>query len=188
MVLLNSGVVCWGEGDKGQLGDGTRNSSQTPVKADFLGAVTITAGYKHTCSVDVLGDLYCWGENNDGQLGVGDMVERPVPTAVTSLSLVSGVSAGEQHTCAWLSGGGAWCWGEGSDGRLGDGTPNNSNVPVAVVGLTNVDHVSANTSQDGGGHSCVVTSNHEARCWGNNDDGQLGDGTLIDRWTPVPVN
>ncbi|WP_416208860.1 RCC1 domain-containing protein [Chloroflexus sp.] len=56
-------------------------------------------------------------------------------------------------------------------------------TPIAVSGLTGAVAIAA-----GSAHTCAVLANGSARCWGNNDNGQLGNGTTTDRLTPVAVS
>lgn len=89
-------------------------------------------------------------------------------------------------TCAVTTGGQVVCWGDNSTGQLGIGVAGAdevSRVPVLVKGLAGVDQLSSST----GGHVCARRSSGQVLCWGNNPDGQLGDGTLKRRTVPVPV-
>ena len=83
------------------------------------------------------------------------------------------VSAGFYHTCAVKTDHTLWCWGDNSGSRLGDGTTAASPVPVQVSGqATDWAAVSASDA-----HTCAVKTDHTLWCWGDNRDGELGDGT-----------
>ena len=81
------------------------------------------------------------------------------------------------------SGGAAKCWGNNGDGELGDGTTTNRTTPTDVIGLAS--GVTASTA--GFRHTCALTSAGDVKCWGDNDSGQLGDGTNEARTTPMDV-
>jgi len=95
----------------------------------------------------------------------------------------SKVVAGEYHTCALTAAGGVKCWGSNSRGQLGDNSNANRLMPVDVSGLAS--GVSAIVA--GGYHTCALTTAGGVKCWGGNDNGQLGDNSGVDRWTPVDV-
>jgi hypothetical protein len=96
---------------------------------------------------------------------------------------VSAIAAGDVHTCARTTEGGVKCWGWNFYGQLGDGTTTKRHRPVNVSGL--VSGVSAITA--GGAHTCARTAGGGVKCWGDNEYGQLGDGTTTTRLTPVNV-
>jgi hypothetical protein len=96
---------------------------------------------------------------------------------------VSSVSVGAVHACVRTTGGAAKCWGYNDVGMLGDGTRTDSLQPVTVDGLgSGVADVQAVWD-----HSCALLDNGGVMCWGHNGDGELGDGSLIKRLTPVYV-
>jgi alpha-tubulin suppressor-like RCC1 family protein len=185
-LLSGGGVKCWGENESGQLGDGTTTGRSKPVDVFGLDSdvIEITAGWAHTCARLSGGGVKCWGGNMFGQLGDGTTEDRPAPVDVIGLeSDVSAISAGIYHTCALLTSGGVQCWGSNSGGALGDGTYDNHLTPVDVSGLAS--GVTAITT--GGGHACALLSSGGVKCWGANESGQLGDGSLSNRNTPVDV-
>lgn len=125
--------------------------------------------------------LSTWGYNDTGQLGTGNVgTDALSPTAVDHSGALAGktasaISAGGQHTCAVVEGQ-AYCWGYNLDGTLGDGTTTDQPTPAAVdtSGVLNgrtVTDISA-----GGSHTCVIADG-AAFCWGNNDSGEVGNGT-----------
>ncbi len=186
VLTAAGGVKCWGNNHDGQLGDGTETDRGAPVDVAGLtsGATTIAAGSRHTCAVATAGRVVCWGNNHDGQLGDGTKVDRNKPEDVVGLmNKATALAAGERHTCAVTTSGGVKCWGNNHDGELGDGTRIDRITPLDVVGLTS--GVQAITV--GWRHTCALTAAGGVKCWGNNHDGQLGDGTEIDRLTPVDV-
>ncbi len=104
------------------------------------------------------------------------------------LTGVTAVTAGGGHTCVVTTAGGVKCWGRNLSGQLGDGTTTSKSFPVDVLGLASgVAAVDAG-GDSGVGHTCVVTTAGGAKCWGSNFCQQLGDGTAINRSTPVDVS
>jgi alpha-tubulin suppressor-like RCC1 family protein len=182
---------CWGANDRGQLGDGTNTNRSVP------GAVTgghsfllITAGgfsSGQTCGLTASGTAYCWGENSAGQLGIGtmDVAAHPVPAPVSGGIAFASISAGlGSHTCALTPAGSAYCWGQNVFGALGDGSDIQRHAPVVVTGGIAFAEIVA-----GGfiGHSCGRTGSGQAYCWGENEVGAVGDGSLVDRLSPSAV-
>jgi len=184
--LLSDGrAMCWGYNEHGELGNGSVPvSSFVPVVVSGLtDAVSLSAGWAHTCAVLSDGTARCWGNNVSYQLGDGTMVDREIPVAVSGLAGAVAVTAGRNHTCALLSDGTAMCWGANGAGELGDGTTTDRSVPAAVSGLS--DAVAISTGID---DTCAVLSDETARCWGDNTKGQLGDGTNTSSPLPVAVS
>jgi alpha-tubulin suppressor-like RCC1 family protein len=186
-ALTTGGAAkCWGTNGGGQLGDGSSNGRLTAVNVAGLtsGVSAIATGLSHTCALSTGGGVKCWGFNFRGQLGDGTTTQRLTPVDVSGLtSGVSAISAGEQYTCALTTGGGVKCWGNNSSGQLGDGTTTQRLTPVDVSGLTGgVSAISA-----GRLHTCARTTGGALKCWGANGSGAIGDGTTIQRLSPVDV-
>lgn len=183
-LTTTGGVKCWGANYYGELGDGTLTLRSAPANVAGLtsGVASIMAGGTHTCAITTLGQVKCWGENSRGQVGDASFVNRTTAVNVTGLaSGVTNLSLGYWHSCAFTSSNGVKCWGQNYNGALGDGTLTDRNIPVDVFGLTSgVSQLAA-----AGFHSCVRMVTGEVQCWGYNNVGRLGDGTLITRTTPV---
>ena len=192
-ITPSGGVKCWGNNFYGQLGDGTTTNRSTPVNVSGLtsGVVSVSTGSNHTCAVMNTGSVKCWGYNSSRQLGDFTTTTRLTPVQVFGLtSGVVSVSLGEHHTCALMNTGSVKCWGTGSGGAIGDGTTTQRETPVNVLSngagsapLTGVVSVSA-----GDHHTCALMNTGSVKCWGQNSNGQLGDGTTIHRSTPVQVS
>ncbi len=184
-ALMSAGTVkCWGLNQYGQLGDRGHVDHNVPVAAAGLAQIrAVTAGDGQTCAVTGAGRVRCWGLNTEGQLGDGTTVSRASPVGVRGLGGVRTVDAGGVHTCALTSAGGVMCWGYNQFGQLGDGSRHDRHVPVGVSGLSSGIRMIA----AGGLHTCALTNHGTVECWGQNAQGQLGDGTTRARLTPVTV-
>jgi alpha-tubulin suppressor-like RCC1 family protein len=149
----------------------------------------IATGAAHTCAV-AGGAVYCWGSNVSGQLGINNTTNQTVPTAVLTTGALNGltvtqVAAGQAHTCVVASGK-PYCWGLNNNGQLGNNSLTTSNVAVAVATLPWAANATLSSLSAGQYGNCVVAAG-KAYCWGNNSNGQLGNGNTTDQRTPVAV-
>lgn len=184
-LLADGGVRCWGDNTSSQLGSAAGGGSYEPVAVSLPApATSLASGYDHVCAVLATAAVLCWGSNTAGETGQvsGDWTDTP--TVVPGVDATS-VAAGVAHTCAVLVAGGLACWGYNSTGQLGDGTTTSRATAAPVVGLP------AGAIVDAGGGmssaSCVVIADGDIRCWGDNYTAQLGDGTDVNRTTPVAI-
>lgn len=110
---------CWGGGASGQLGDGTRNPSATPMAvAGVTDVVSLAAGAEHTCAVLKNGAVLCWGNNSSDQLGNSTGVDSAVPVRVTGIDDAVEVASGERLTCARRRDDSVACWGRSYSSAL----------------------------------------------------------------------
>jgi alpha-tubulin suppressor-like RCC1 family protein len=129
------------------------------------------------------GTAQCTGRNQYGQHGNGTDINSSVLDPVSGITTAAQVAAGDEFACALLGDGTARCWGFGESGQRGDGTFGTfAFLPVAVNGLAG-----AVSLASGYGHSCALLADATMRCWGENREGQLGNGTTAIPGTPHAV-
>ncbi len=191
-------AYCWGFNSTGQLGDGTLTNRSAPtlvVQGAIPVGVTIqqvAAGSSSSCAIGSDNEPYCWGNNNRNQLGDGTTTVRSSPVLVSqgvipvSVTL-SQLMVGDSHACVVASNNQAYCWGYNYGGQLGDNTTINRSAPVAVMQGSIPGGVTLRQLSGGAFHTCGLASDGLLYCWGQNVSRQLGDGTGINRLTPVPV-
>jgi Regulator of Chromosome Condensation (RCC1) repeat protein/regulator of chromosome condensation (RCC1) repeat-containing protein len=171
---------CWGDNLFGALGNGSTAETVGPVGVLGLstGALAVTANSSGGCAVTEAGAVKCWG-----MLLTSNMMGEIHPAPVDMPGLSSGVHAVTGYTCALTSAGGVKCLGFNSLGELGDNSTTYSVAPVDVVGLSSGVLAISSSEQ----HTCAITSAGGVKCWGQNENGQLGDGTVSNRAVPVDV-
>jgi len=180
-VTSDGRLFCFGDNTFAQLGDGTRVTRTTPFPVILRDASFAAAGNQHTCAG---APARCWGENGDGQLGDGTRFLAETPVTVESDTTLVSLATGRLHTCAVDARNRALCWGNGAEGQLGLGEiPGDVLRPRRVAGEETYRRVTA-----GDDHTCGVTGEGRALCWGANRFGQLGDGTRESRAVPTPVD
>ncbi|PKV09411.1 RCC1 domain-containing protein [Bifidobacterium asteroides] len=210
-------VYAWGANGDGRLGDGTSSNRNTPVRvktpdrktypdlpADFT-YLQVSAGASHSLALGSDGNVYAWGYNWNGQLGDGTSSNRNAPVRVKTPDRKTypdlpadftylQVSAGGDYSLALGSDGNVYAWGYNYSGRLGDGTASDRHAPVRVKTPDRktypdlpADFTYLQVSA-GASHSLALGSDGNAYAWGDNYNGQLGDGTTGgNRYTPVRV-
>ncbi len=194
-ILNNGDVYCWGRGNQGQLGYGGTSNRNIPAKVNLPGqrsAIAISTGTFMTCAITNDGMGYCWGENDEGQLGNGTTNSRQMtpaevlfPSGYTPVS----ISAGDDFACALMDNRKVMCWGENNDGRLGQG-PLATDDETTPVWVSMENSETAHFLDIGTKSACMILDSEETRCWGTNEEGQIGQGdTNINYYsTPTEVN
>lgn len=192
---------CWGHNDNGQLGNNSLEDSFIPVATHqnllnnngFLKFQKISAGWKHTCALDVQNQIWCWGRGHEGQLGFENPNRVFVPTKINhdpentgqNLSFID-LEVRDETGCAIDHNHQLWCWGNSEFDQLGinrrpfsrlavkiDHRPFNNNDPLLFK------KVSPSTE-----HICGLSLNNKIWCWGNNVVGNLGNNSKVS--SPVP--
>jgi hypothetical protein len=173
-------IWSWGDGSCGSLGDGTTVNKCSPVReiSSSTNWCQVSAG----TAIKTTGEIWSWGRNNNGQLGDGSTTNRCSPVQeISSSTNWCQVSSGGCHSSAVKTTGEIWSWGQGSCGRLGNGSTTNRCSPVQEISS------STNWCQVGAGicHSSAIKTTGEIWSWGLGSLGRLGDGTTVNKCSPV---
>ena len=199
-AIVSGAAKCWGGGSSGVLGNNSQATQTSPTQVTGLaanvdkiaasgGQVLISATGEsisiggHACAV-ISGAIQCWGENIFGELGnasiaVGYGSYSAVPVAVTGISGATNVVVTGGTTCAIVNNG-VQCWGQ----RVGNlAFPSGSPTPVAVTGLAS----GVTALAAGHTHLCAL-QNGNVKCWGDNSQGQFGDGNSSPSVEPMATS
>jgi uncharacterized repeat protein (TIGR01451 family) len=198
LALKSNGTVwAWGFNDHGRLGDGTTVARNTAVQVSGLtDVIQIAGGGAHSMALTSDGTVWTWGANPNGELGDGTWgfpFSKTTPVQVVHPADASGfltdivaIAAGDFHSLALKSDGTLWAWGANLDGQLGDGANTNQVTPVQVVDPADGSGFLTGVAATAGGDKFTIArkTNGEVWTWGNNNWGQLGDGTTVGSNTP----
>jgi alpha-tubulin suppressor-like RCC1 family protein len=185
LSVRNDGTVwAWGNNDNGQLGNNTTTDSLVPVQvSDLTTASDITAGTLYSLALLNDGSVRAWGHNALGELGDGTTTNRSTPVQVLNLASTTSIVAGHDHAVARLTNGTVWTWGDNSNGQLGDNSKTGRTTPQQVSTLSGAVAVAAGQDET----LALLKTDDAFWSWGWNFYGQLGDGTMTERWLPVPI-
>lgn len=184
-VVKNGKLFGWGDNLFGQLGTGGNTGTLAPQALTAVTDVAAVAeGGSHTAVVKKDGSLWTWGNNFFGQLGNGTTTSSNAPVQVNGLQGVVSVAAGSNHTIVLLNNGTVWGFGDNTFGQLGvdDNNANSETAPTIIPSLTHITAIAA-----GGNYSLALQDNGTVWAWGDNSNGQLGDGTNSGKNQPVQV-
>ena len=178
----NGSSYCWGYGEEGELGDGTYQNHVFNGVAVLAQVTDTQVGETYGCAqLATTGKLQCWGQNRDGELGNGEVARTFAPLVLTvppdtndavpiPHPMFKTVTAGGQHACGMTVQGSIYCWGDNHlhqvDPTVTDGYVT---TPVLVKNISIANQVTA-----GRDHTCAILNDGNVRCWGANDQGQLG--------------
>jgi alpha-tubulin suppressor-like RCC1 family protein len=195
-VTTSNVGYCWGWNNSGQVGDNSTSTRSSPVAVyGNLSIVSLTVSHDTSsdatsCALTTGGIAYCWGYNNNGQVGDRTTTQRTIPYSVVWVNVNTSATTapGGEYNCAIRNGGVAYCWGENEYGQLGIGSLDFVAQPAQVSG----GHVWTNiyVGPDYGNEdpmTCGITNTGAGYCWGDNSDGEVGDGTTINRTTPTLI-
>ena len=191
-IAVNSAglVYAWGRGNQGELGNGSFTSRSRPVKVHLPKGVTVTsarAGFEFAIALTSTGRVLTWGDNFVGELGNGNKASTatPVYARLPRGTKIKAIAAGTDRVFAITSAGALLAWGGNTQGALGIGGPGIRRSPVRVHLPRGVKVLSASA---GLLHSLALTTTGKVLAWGDNEAGQVGDGTLTRRLAPVFVH
>ena len=195
-IRLDGALFTWGDNTYGQLGltninaTGDTISRSSPVQVGTSSWTAVVSGLGHTIALRNDKTLWGWGRNTVGQIGNTATINRSSPVQVGTSSWVA-ISVGASYSVALRLDNSAWAWGLNASGSLGDGTTVNKSTPTAI-GATLYQQINAGiattvtvpiSSAYGAG-----TTGYAGYIWGSNSFGQYGDGTTINRSSPVQVS
>ena len=197
--LSNNGALAcpWGYNDAAQISatnlftvlpNALSQCQSTPAGT----IIEMSAGGSTACVRAVGGSVWCWGSNNLGQVGIGSsdtMIPPPATVAATNISAVR-ISVSGVHVCAILAGNTSIaCWGFNASGELGNGVIGPQSASPVNVGLTLPAGLTISSLSIGGAsaHMCAVLSNGSVMCWGTNQAGEIGNGSVNPNGVPTPT-
>ena len=203
-ILDNASVKCWGYNNKGQLGidnnttmgDGYGEMALLPVVNLGTGRTATaisTHGGQHSCALLDNASVKCWGRNLYGQLGIDNSTNMGNDSGemaqLTSINLGTGrtataIEGGDFHTCALLDNASVKCWGKNLYGQLGiDNSTHMGDDSGEMAQLTSINLGTGRTATAIAAnevHTCALLDNAAVKCWGRNNEGQLGIDNTTD--------
>jgi alpha-tubulin suppressor-like RCC1 family protein len=176
-IKTDGSLWAWGRNGNGQLGDGTVIDKKMPTQ---IGNATnwrlVSCGQNYTLAIKTDGSLWAWGSNN-GTLGDGTSIDKYTPIQIGTATNWQSISCGDGHVMALKTNGSLWAWGRNGNGQLGNN--------MRAIGTTSPIQIGTDLDWKmidcGGNHTVALKMNGSLWAWGLNNNGQLGDGTTIDK-------
>ncbi len=174
-------VLAWGSDRDGQLGQGRRPFELRPgLVPRITGIKAVAAGFHHSLALHQDGSLWAWGANFGGELGDGSTASKSQPVRVSGLTRVRSMCGGWGYSAALDEDGAVWVWGWRR--VLGTGADDDALVPARVPGIEGLQALAC-----GARHVLALRQDGRVLAWGENPEGEVGDGTRLDRPTPTLV-
>ncbi len=176
IALAKDGVYTWGDNSYGQLGNGTNNSSVTPIKLDIAledgeSIIDIKTGLGYCLALTSIGNVYSWGKNSICQLGIGNKTNSNVPVKIPSLQNIKYIEAGYNQSFSISHTDSVSGWGSGKTGQLALSSLGSTSEPTEISSLTQMEimHISG-----ANGYTVMVDKEGNLYTVGSNESGGLG--------------
>lgn len=202
LFTTDNRLFIWGNNDRGQLGIENITSQLSPI--DITASLnlnneeiiqSISLGQRHTGIFTTSNRIFVWGWNLYGHLGDGKRTSQNLPVEITdkfvfdSEEFIEKIDFGYTHSALITSLGKVYIWGNNSSAQLGNGTIDNSAVPINITSFfTLEDEERIVDISLGYVHSLALSSTGRIFGWGNNANGQIGDGTNELHTRPLEIN
>lgn len=177
-VTSNGDLYCWGDNEKGQIGNNSTQRQERPIKV-LSNVLDVVLDHQNCMALTEDGKLYSWGYNYFGQVGNGNTRNQVVPIKI--LDNVKSVYSGYHCNGAITNDGDLYCWGWNGYGQIGNGTKTDQLEPMKILSNVKTCILGAYA------HSVAITNDGDLYCWGQNGQGQIGTGTTTSQLLPVKV-
>lgn len=203
VIASDNLAYCWGRNNTtyGLLGDNSSTDRWLPVAVNATGVLngktlkSIAAGGGFTCAIASDDQVYCWGVATYNRLGNNSTAQTLVPVAVYTSGVLSGKTikslastSGNGNMCVIASDDQAYCWGDNSVAQLGNNTLVSNPAPVTVDTTGVLSGKTIGSISSGDDHTCVITTDKNAYCWGYNGYGKVGVGSTSTTKYLVPID
>ncbi len=193
-ITRDQTLWAWGQDSYGRLGITPGADQLVPAQVKGVGGtgfltdvIQASASDTHSMALCSNGNVYIWGHNGNSKLGIGPSGDQNYPVRITQLTNVKDIGVGYYHSVALKHDGSVWSWGKKQ--WLGVGNiSTDQDRPVQILGLDGNGYLTDVIDiVVGDEHTLAIKSDTTVWGWGRNESGRIGDGQIIDRFTPVEV-